>query len=161
MAVDEALLNSLVHKYLASVSEKLAAKFQKEFSVETEPGETVTLQEVVQTHALKRSIGEVESGENQAEEDSKPKVKKLKKKAEAVRKTVFIRNISKDFDFEENKDLFEKFGKTFGFTNSGKGHGFLTFSSPDEAAKCIQECFHHFCYRQLWSGFYRLAIESL
>ena len=160
MAVDEALLNSLVHKYLASVSEKLAAKFQKEFSVETEPGETVTLQEVVETHALKRSIGEVESGENPAE-DGKPKVKKLKKKAEAVKKTVFIRNISKDFDFDENKDLFEKFGKTFGFTNSGKGHGFLTFSSPDEAAKCIQECFHHFCYRQLWPWFYRLTIESL
>ena len=159
MAVDEALLNSLVHNYLASVSEKLAAKFQKEFSVCSEPGETLTLQEVVQTHALKRSIGQMDSGENQAEEDVKPKVKKLKKKAEAVRKTVFIRNISKDFDFEENKDLFEKFGKTFGFTNSGKGHGFLTFSSPDEAAKCIQGGFHHFCYRQLW--FYRLAIESL
>ena len=146
MAVDEALLNSLVHNYLASVSEKLAAKFQKEFSVCSEPGETLTLQEVVQTHALKRSIGQMDSGENQAEEDVKPKVKKLKKKAEAVRKTVFIRNISKDFDFEENKDLFEKFGKTFGFTNSGKGHGFLTFSSPDEAAKCIQDCFRHFCY---------------
>ena len=70
--MDEALLNSLVHKYLASVSEKLAAKFQKEFSVETEPGETLTLQEVVQTHALKRSIGQMDSGENQAEEDSKP-----------------------------------------------------------------------------------------
>ena len=47
MAVDEALLNSLVHKYLASVSEKLAAKFQKEFSVCTEPGETLTLQQKI------------------------------------------------------------------------------------------------------------------
>ena len=50
------------------------------------------------------------------------------KKKQAEKKTVFIRNIPKKFNFEKHRGRFEAFGKTLGFTNSGKGFGFVTFT---------------------------------
>ena len=60
------------------------------------------------------------------------------KKKQAEKKTVFIRNIPKKFNFEKHRGRFEAFGKTLGFTNSGKGFGFVTFTSEEAAHTCIE-----------------------
>ena len=141
-------LNNSVLQYLTSVSEKLAKKFKKEFSLDEKSTNTsISLEDIVKRHQAegdagakrKREIAEEAEGDGeQSEVKKKVKKERPKKKTEVNRKTIFIRNIDKDFDFDQHKPTFQKFGKIFGFTNSGKGHGFLTFSSPEEAAACIK-----------------------
>ena len=142
-------LNHSVHQYLISVSTKLAAKFKKEFCIEENKGESdvdisFSLEDIVKRHqeddaSLKRKREVTEEGdEEKSEVKKKVKKERPKKKTEVNRKTIFIRGIDKDFDFDQHKSKFQKFGKIFGFTNSKKGHGFLTFSSPEEAAACIE-----------------------
>ena len=46
--------------------------------------------------------------------------------------------VGKKFNFEKHRGRFEAFGKTHGFTNSGKGFAFLTFSSEEAATTCIE-----------------------
>jgi len=140
-------LNISVLKYLTTISDKLAAKFKKEFSLDEEKDPTdantsISLEELVKRHheeGVKRKRETAEEGdEEQTEVKKKVKKERPKKKTEVNRKTIFIRNIDKEFDFDQHKPTFQKFGKIFGFTNSGKGHGFLTFSSPEEAAACVE-----------------------
>ena len=138
-------LNASVHQYLTSVSEKLAAKFKKEFSVvEKKDREdekiSFSLEDIVKRHqedgSLKRKLDDPDA--EPCEVKKKVKKERPKKKTEVNRKTIFIRNLDKEFDYDQHKTTFQKFGKIFGFTNSGKGHGFLTYSSASEAAACIQ-----------------------
>ena len=142
-------LNISVLKYLTTISDKLAAKFKKEFSLDEEKDPTdantsISIEELVKRHqhheeGVKRKRETAEEGdEEKTEVKKKVKKERPKKKTEVNRKTIFIRNIDKDFDFDQHKPTFQKFGKIFGFTNSGKGHGFLTFSSPEEAAACVE-----------------------
>jgi len=122
-------------------------KFKKEWNIDDNDFENkanVTLAAVVEKFSkdhespkgTKRKASHLE--ENNEDKSNKKNVKK-KKKGEVNRKTVFIRNIGKDFNYEEHKEKFSRFGKVFGFTNSGKGHGFVTFSSETEARACIDE----------------------
>jgi len=145
------LINHIVTKYLESISEKLAVRFKKEWKIDDdnsfENHADVTLAAVVEkfrkdqeeSKGKKRKIDHLETNNDKS---SSTKIKKndhKKKKGEVNRKTVFIRNIDKDFNYDEHKEKFSKFGKVFGFTNSGKGHGFVTFSSESEAKAFIDE----------------------
>ena len=136
-------LNNSVLQYLTTVSEKLAKKFKKEFSLDGDVDTSYSLEDIVKRHQedadAKRKWDKAEEVDaEQSEPKKKVKKERPKKKTEVNRKTIFIRNIDKEFDFDQHKTTFQKFGKIFGFTNSGKGHGFLTFSSPEEAAACIE-----------------------
>ena len=144
MQIDEQkMINNLVYQYLNTISDKLASKFLKEYPNSNEQT-SISIEQVVNRYFEKHqnscgSKGTKRDSDNlDSDKSENKKVKPQKKrKIDAERKTVFIRNIGKEFDFSEHKPTFEKFGQIFGFTNSGKGHGFLTYSTSSEAAACI------------------------
>ena len=133
---DEKMINCLVYDYLKSVNEKFARKFSKEVKIDKNASENgfSSLEDLVQKFQQSHAGLKRKSDESEEKQDV---VQPKKKKKDTERKTVFIRNVSKDFDFNAHREKFEKFGKTFGFTNSGKGHGFLTFTSNLEASACV------------------------
>ena len=136
MQIDEQkMINNLVYQYLNTISDKLASKFLKEYPNSNEHT-SISIEQVVNRYFEKHqnsceSKGTKRDSDNlDSDKSENKKVKPQKKrKIDAERKTVFIRNIGKEFDFSEHKPTFEKFGQIFGFTNSGKGHGFLTYST--------------------------------
>jgi len=146
-------LNLLVVQYLGQVNSKLRDKFCKAANItpgsESGQSSSLTLESLVQSyedskkvHSGKRKGLEEEESE-QSEKKQKLEEKESEKKIESkkkkeVRKTVFIRNIGKKFNFEKNRGRFEAFGETLGFTNSGKGFGFLTFVTEEAANTCIE-----------------------
>ena len=73
----------------------------------TDDANTVTLEEMVKRHqeeGVKRKRETAEEGnEEQSEVKKKVKKERPKKKTEVNRKTIFIRNIDKDFDFDQSR----------------------------------------------------------
>ena len=151
LPVDQDRLNQLVVQYLGQVNLKLRDKFCKAVNIVPESdgaaAESLCLEDFVQSYldsqSEKRKCPESEENEEatkkkqKLEEKSQPGVKEAKQK-KMDRKTVFIRNIGKKFNFEKHRGRFEAFGQTHGFTNSGKGFAFLTFSSEEAANTCIE-----------------------
>ena len=149
ITMDQEQLNQLVVQYLGRINIKLRDKFCKAANImpESPSAEGLCLEDFVQSYldsqGEKRKCPESEESEEatkkkqKLEEKSQSVVKKAKEK-KMDRKTVFIRNIGKKFNFEKHRGRFEAFGQTHGFTNSGKGFAFLTFSSEEAANTCIE-----------------------
>ena len=140
---DQKMINNLVYQHLSNISDKLASKFLKEYPKSDEQID-VSMEEVVneyfgknQKRCESKGIKRDSDGLDSDESNNKKTKPQKKRKIDIERKTVFIRNISREFDFTKHKESFEKFGKIYGFTNSGKGHAFLTYSNSNEAMACI------------------------
>ena len=151
MKVDEDQLNQLVVKYLGQVNIKLRDKFCKAANIQPElsegEGSGLCLETLVQSYlesqSEKRKCPESEESEEATKKKPKldektPSVAKKAKQKKMDRKTVFIRNIGKKFNFEKHRGRFEAFGQTHGFTNSGKGFAFVTFQTEEAATTCIE-----------------------
>ena len=72
-----------------------------------------------------------------AREKPEAKAASQKKKVPAERREIFIRNVGKDFVYEDFKSKVEQFGEVTNFVNSGRGFCFLTFSSTEAANACV------------------------
>jgi len=72
-----------------------------------------------------------------AREKPEAKAASQKKKVPAERREIFIRNVGKDFVYEDFKSKVEQFGEVTNFVNPGRGFCFLTFSSTEAANACV------------------------
>jgi len=142
--------NILVYEYLKSVNNKTAKLFKKHKRIKEEASTGhPTISDVVQY------FGETTTAQNSKEKDHVTSIKEKKdrkRKSEADYvdsakkesnelvstecKKIYIKNLCKKAVFEDLKEKVEKFGEVIKFHNSGRGFGFLTFSTGEAATAC-------------------------
>jgi len=137
--------NTLVYGYLKTVNNKTAKLFKKHKRIKEEPSPSVlSIADIVKYFG--------ETAQNSEDKDHvKKKDRKRKREAEItdtnIKETsnelistecrkIYIKNLCKKAVFDDIKVKVGEFGEVIKFHNSGRGFGFLTFSTVEAAVAC-------------------------
>jgi len=141
--------NLLVYEYLKSVNNKTAKLFKKHKRIKEEPSPCVpTIADIVKyfgetaqnskdTDHVATSVKKKDRKERRKSEMADTDDKEISHELGSTEcRKIYIKNLCKKAVFDDIKVKVEEFGEVVKFHNSGRGFGFLTFSTVEATVAC-------------------------